>query len=247
MIRNISIAAIAVAGLVHLGIAPGQLSHAPAHGIFFGLAGVAQVAWAFAFWRVQSSTLTWSGIALSGGLIILWLSTRVMPTPFEPTTHMIDWSLMVTKASEFIAFIGLVGIGIRTAALGLRWTAAPAVATAALSIALLVGGGFWGIGHVGDVVFPYLGHDDAHQSEHIPGIEVAGAGMQVGGSMGLMDEHALASSAMEVDHKDGHHHEGEVDMDGLASLSSTVEVVSEVDHHPEGDVDLDDVDHHSTN
>ena len=127
---------------------------------------------------------------------------------------------MVTKASEFIAFIALVGIGVRTPALR-KWAEVPRVAAAALGIALVVGGGFWGVGHVGDVVFPYLGHDDAHQSEHIPGIEVTDAGMQVGGSMGLMGEHA--------------------------SLSLYVEVGSEVDHHAEGEVDLVDIDHHATN
>ena len=216
MIRLISIAAIAIAGVVHIMIAPVQLSHAPAHGIFFGLAGVAQVAWAVAFWRVRSSTLTWSGMALSGGLIVLWMSTRVMPAPFEPTPHMIEWSLIVTKVSECIGFIALVGIGMQTQVLRLGRTAVPSLAASALGIALIVGGGFWGIGHVGDVVFPYLGHDDAHQSDHIPGDEVASAGMQ---EMGPMAE--------------------------LASLSSAMEADREVDHHPEGEVDPDDGDHHT--
>ena len=71
MIRYISIAAIAVAGLVHLIIAPGQVSHAPAHGGFFAVAGVAQITWAVAFWRYRSSQLGWIGMALSGGLIVL--------------------------------------------------------------------------------------------------------------------------------------------------------------------------------
>ena len=217
MIRFISIAAIAIAGLVHMGIAPGLLSHAPAHGIFFGLAGVAQVAWALTFWRVRSSELTWTGMALSGGLIVLWVSTRVMPAPFEPTPHMIDWSLVVTKVAEFIGFIALVGYGMRTPVLRLRWAAAPTVAAVALGIAIVVGGGFWGIGHVGDVVFPYLGHDDTHQSDHIPGDEVANASIQ---EMGPMAE--------------------------LASLSPSMDVDREVDHHPEGEVDPDNGGHHDT-
>ena len=215
MIRMISIAAIATAGLVHMGIVPSLLSHAPAHGIFFGIAGAAQVAWALAFWRVRSSALTWTGIALSGGLMVLWVSTRAMSAPFEPTPHMIDWSLIVTKISEFIGFIGLVGYRMQARAPRLKWAAAPSVAAAALSISVVVGGGFWGIGHVGDVVFPYLGHNDAHQSDHIPSDEVANASIQ---EMGPMAE--------------------------LASLSSTLEADREVDHHPEG-VDLDEVDHHN--
>lgn len=36
MNRYVSIAAIAIAGLVHMVIAPGQLSYAPAPGMFFG-------------------------------------------------------------------------------------------------------------------------------------------------------------------------------------------------------------------
>ena len=216
MIRSVSIAAIAIAGLVHIGIAPSQLAHAPAHGIFFGLAGVAQVAWALAFWRVRSSELTWTGMAVSGGLIVLWVSTRLMPAPFEPMPHAIDWSLMVTKVAEFIGFIALVGYGVRTPMLRLRWAAAPTVATAALGIAIVVGGGFWGIGHVGDVVFPYLGHDDAHQSDLIHSDEVGDASIQ---QMGPMAE--------------------------LASLLSTMEADREVDHRPAGESDLDDVDHHN--
>ncbi|MEO1368792.1 MAG: hypothetical protein AAFX50_16575, partial [Acidobacteriota bacterium] len=43
---SVAVLALAVAGAVHLQIAPVHYDHAPAHGLFFGGLGVAQVLWA---------------------------------------------------------------------------------------------------------------------------------------------------------------------------------------------------------
>jgi hypothetical protein len=45
MMRMISIItiAIAIAGLIHLVLAPAHYAHAPAHGVFFALAGMAEI------------------------------------------------------------------------------------------------------------------------------------------------------------------------------------------------------------
>ena len=165
MIRYISITAIAVAGLVHLIIAPGQVSHAPAHGGFFAVAGVAQITWAVAFWRYRSSQLGWIGMALSGGLIVLWVFTRGLPAPFEPNPHAVDWALMATKISELIGFVALFAYTQQARLPDLSRGSTARLLAGSLSVAVAFGAIFWGSGHVGDVLFPYLGHDDAHQSD----------------------------------------------------------------------------------
>jgi hypothetical protein len=49
---------IALAGLVHLLIVPAHYAHAPAHGIFFALAGIVQIAWSVAFRAVLRPSFT---------------------------------------------------------------------------------------------------------------------------------------------------------------------------------------------
>ena len=107
MLTYICVAAILVAGLVHIFIFPSHFAHAPAHGIFFSLLGAAQLGWAFAFSRHASSKLRWMGMALSGGIVVLWILTQVV-TPFIPNP--IDSAVVVSKISEMIAFVALVGL-----------------------------------------------------------------------------------------------------------------------------------------
>ncbi|MCQ3980642.1 MAG: hypothetical protein DPW09_45120, partial [Anaerolineae bacterium] len=57
VIRSICVITIALAGLVHLLIAPAHYAHAPAHGLFFAAAGIVQCIWAVAFWRRPSLAL----------------------------------------------------------------------------------------------------------------------------------------------------------------------------------------------
>lgn len=198
MIRYISIAAIALAGLVHLIIAPGQVSHAPAHGWFFAVAGVAQLTWAVAFWRSRSSQLGWVGMALSGGLIVLWMSTRGLPAPFEPNPHAVDWALMATKFSELIGFVALFAYTQQARLPDLSRGSTPRLLAGSLGVAVLFGAFFWGSGHVADVLFPYLGHDDAHQSDLVSGDLVNGAdGLSDGGVSG-QDHEADSNPSAEL-------------------------------------------------
>lgn len=69
--RLIAIIAVAIAGMIHLLISPSHLAHAPAHGIFFGLSGLAQVVWAMVYWRYPSKIAFYAGFALTGGMIVL--------------------------------------------------------------------------------------------------------------------------------------------------------------------------------
>ena len=67
MTKGIIIIALALAGAIHLIISPEHYGHAPAHGIFFAISGLAQVFWAVAAWFRMNRAVYYAGLALSGG------------------------------------------------------------------------------------------------------------------------------------------------------------------------------------
>ena len=162
--RFIAIMAIAVSGAIHLSIAPAQASHALAHGMFFSGLGAAQLVWAIAFWRRPSMPLlAWTGIALSAGVIILWMLTQVA-SPFEFERHEIDRTLMTTKVCEFVAFIGLLlYLGSILEFKSVKAFGGKILVTSLL-LGIVSGFGAWGVAHVGEAMFPELGHVEKHQS-----------------------------------------------------------------------------------
>lgn len=178
MLRSIPVITIAVAGVVHLWIAPLHYTHAPAHGLFFALAGLAQVIWAVAFWRRPSLLFYRIGLGLSGGLIVLWLLTQALGAPFGHGSEPVDASAVVSKACEFICLISLVT---------LTWAGPIAIKMPpisrrvgeALALSLVVGFGFFGIGHVVEPWFlqwreqsapngarEHAGNEHSHDEEH---------------------------------------------------------------------------------
>lgn len=183
--RYVPVITIALAGVVHLLIAPLHYAHAPAHGLFFALAGLAQVVWAVAFWYRPSLLLYRMGLSLSGGLIILWLLTQTMGAPFGHGSEPVDASAVVCKACELIGLISLVA---------LAWAGPIAIAPASLSrrvgeaaaLSLIVGFGFFGLGQVVDPWFlqwgeqptltgehGHAGSEHSHDEEHSHGEEVS--------------------------------------------------------------------------
>lgn len=95
-----AIVSLLAAGIVHLLIAPDHMDHAPAHGLFFGFAGLMQIGWAFEFRRAPTRRIVQAGMALSGGMILLWALTQVAGAPFSPAPEPIDWSAVVSKLAE---------------------------------------------------------------------------------------------------------------------------------------------------
>lgn len=73
---------IIASGIIHLVITPLHWEHAPVHGLFLAIVGIAEVAWGFVFWRQPSATLYRIGMVMAGGLITLWVITRLLPSPF---------------------------------------------------------------------------------------------------------------------------------------------------------------------
>jgi len=70
-IKRLASLAIGAAGLIHLVLAPEHYAHAPAHGIFFALAGIAEILWALAFLRWPIEGIYYVGIVLAGAMIVI--------------------------------------------------------------------------------------------------------------------------------------------------------------------------------
>ena len=77
-----SAVATILAGMIHLVIAPVHWAHAPAHGLFFLIVGILQIAWGILVWRQPSTELYYVGVVMAGWLIVLYALTRVFPAPF---------------------------------------------------------------------------------------------------------------------------------------------------------------------
>ena len=166
MLRYIAIMGLAISGAIHLSIAPGQASHAVAHGIFFSALGAAQLTWAIVFWRAPSvgrPLLAWIGIALSAGMISLWMLTQIA-SPFELEPHPIDETLMTAKGFEILAFIGLTAyLGHLLEFNGVK-TFVSKILVTSLSLGVLVGFSAWGVANITEAMFPELGHVEKHQT-----------------------------------------------------------------------------------
>lgn len=97
-----------IGAVIHLWIMPEHLQHAPAHGIFFGVLGIAQLIWVgWWLWQpgVQKARL---GLVLSGGVIVLWVLTQTVAIPFADSPESFDWATIVSKIGEAIALVALV-------------------------------------------------------------------------------------------------------------------------------------------
>ncbi len=185
MMRAIPVMAIALAGLIHLAVAPMHYAHAPAHGIFFALAGGVEILWALAFWRRPSLRLYHTGLAVAGGLVVLWAVTRALPAPFGHGPEAIEASGLVCKVSELTGVIALGMLALRGQLPGIARRPAWRVAGEALALALIMGWVSWGVGYAATPWWPALGPQEAvlheghaHDQEAMGGHEASGLAMQ---------------------------------------------------------------------
>lgn len=99
-------ACLAIAGAGHLFAAPTHMQHMTAHGLFLLFIGMAQVGWALAWLRWRTRLMVLSGLALSGGILLLWILLYIVPSPF--VSHLalhartVDWLIITTKIAEAI-------------------------------------------------------------------------------------------------------------------------------------------------
>jgi hypothetical protein len=156
-IRWIAMLAVAFSGGMHLSMVPVQISHSVAHGSFFLVLGLAQVIWAFAFWRFPARVWCFIGLGLSGGIIVLWVLTQLVSVPYAAAAEPINMWLILSKMAEINGLVALVGY----LAIGnpgdspeslISWTVVGAM-TLAIGFGVLV----WGAGHFAETVVPDFG------------------------------------------------------------------------------------------
>lgn len=145
------------AGLIHLLIAPLHWAHAPAHGLFFALSGVAEVAWGITYWRKPTTTMQDLGVVMAGGMIALWIITRLLPAPFGDEPGELELTGIVSKLLEGLALIALIARSVSGAASGevksQDWLRVGRFVPVGLTAGILV----YQIAILAAPVFPWLG------------------------------------------------------------------------------------------
>ena len=99
-----------LAGVFHLAIVRDHWEHAPAHGLFFLIAGLVQIGWAVAFWRSGSPFLARLGFVIALGLIALWGITRAAAAPFGHGPEAVDSAGVATKLCEIVCAVSLAAL-----------------------------------------------------------------------------------------------------------------------------------------
>jgi hypothetical protein len=159
---------IILAGIIHLVIIPEHWDHAPAHGLFFGLVGLLQIGWGVAFWKRPSSTLYYAGFLLAGGLISLWVITRLWTAPFHPGPEPVDLAGVVCKLAELLALFSLAALAFTGTAVGETKRLVAASLGLLLALSIVAGAGTYGVAIAAEPLFPGLmaGHNHGHDRGH---------------------------------------------------------------------------------
>jgi hypothetical protein len=161
------------AGIIHLIIIPHHWEHAPAHGIFMGIIGVAEINWAVAFWLKPTARLAQIGIVIAIGCIVLRGITREFPAPFGHGPEEVDASGIITKVLELIPALLLIGF-IRDLSQPKRDRGWRTVIVVTL-LAIFLGFGVYGVARASEPLFPWLMASETHEHEeheHSPSTEV---------------------------------------------------------------------------
>ncbi len=153
---------IAIAGVVHLIITPWHFEHAPAHGIFFAVSGIAQLAWVVIFSLRSKLWSYYLGLAVSGGLFVLWIFTQMWTPPFAEAAEAIGNGTIFTKIPELLAFLALI-ICAQKGKVGITYKL-PRLITEALVISLVAGAAAFGAGYLAEPMFPNL-YSAAHEDD----------------------------------------------------------------------------------
>lgn len=182
MIKLIANMAFGLAGCIHLVLAPQHYAHAPAHGIFFILAGIAEVIWAAMFWKRPSATTYYIGLILAGGLLILWVLTRFLIPPFEHEPGPIDAGGLLTKMSESAGMILLFILARQGQIAGFVRRNTARMVGIAIGLAVISGIGAYQVGMAAEPLFPGLGGGAENgYEESMPGMST-GHNLPSGGS-----------------------------------------------------------------
>jgi hypothetical protein len=157
---------IILAGIIHLVIMPKHWDHAPAHGLFFGLVGLLQIGWGIAFWQRPSSTLYYAGFLLAGGLISLWVITRLWTAPFHAGPEPVDLAGVVCKLAELLALFSLAALAFTATAVGETKRLVAASLGLLLALSIVAGVGTYGVAIAAEPLFPGLMAGHEHDDDH---------------------------------------------------------------------------------
>jgi hypothetical protein len=171
--NRIATFAVAAAGVIHLIVAPQHYAHAPAHGIFFVVVGLAEIAWAIIFLGQPTQRVYYTGLLLTGGLLVLWAVTRIIPAPFHGHAEAVDLGGIVCKISELVGLAALLLVAAQGGIAGLSKQAFVRLAAVAVILSLAAGALSYGIGRAAEPLFPSLfgesaehHHEDGEDHEH---------------------------------------------------------------------------------
>jgi hypothetical protein len=159
-----------LAGIIHLVLVPRHIEHAPAHGLFFLLVGLAQMIWGVMSWRQPGLRLYYIGAVMAGWLIVLYGVTRWLPAPFSHGPEAIETIDIVCKLCERMGMTSLLilifqGLVFRASRLD-AWRMVSSI----LLISFLAAFVTYGVARAAEPILPWLagrveGH---HHDESVP-------------------------------------------------------------------------------
>jgi hypothetical protein len=159
-----------LAGIIHLVLVSAHMEHAPAHGLFFLLVGIAQIIWGVLVWRQPSIRLYYIGAITAGWLIILYGVTRVFPAPFSHGPEGIETIDIICKFCEALGMFSLLILIFQGLLLhGGRFYAWRAIALI-LFMSGLAGFATYGIARATEPILPWLAGpvEERHYDESAP-------------------------------------------------------------------------------
>jgi hypothetical protein len=162
-----------LAGIIHLVLVPRHIEHAPAHGLFFLLVGLAQILWGIMAWRQPTLRLYYIGAVMAGWLIILYGVTRWLPAPFTHAPEAIATIDIVCKLCEGIGMVSLLILIFQGLIIHASSFRAWRMISAILLISFLAAFATYGITRAAESILPSLGGpvEEHHHEESLPAEE----------------------------------------------------------------------------
>jgi hypothetical protein len=165
-IQQVAAIAIGFAGVLHIVTAPAHWQHAPAHGLFFVIAGLVQIAWAVAFIRRPSPHLSYAGLVMAVGLVALWGMTRLLPAPFGHGPEEVDAAGLACKLSETVGALALALLVYQAWLANSGRAAAWRALAAVMVVSLVLGGIGYGVARASEPLFPALAAPHEAEEDH---------------------------------------------------------------------------------
>jgi hypothetical protein len=155
-----------LAGIIHLVLVPRHIEHAPAHGLFFLLVGLAQILWGITAWRQPTLRLYYIGAVMAGWLIFLYGVTRWLPAPFTHGPEAIETIDIVCKLCEGIGMISLLVLIFQGLMIHTGGFSAWRMISAILLISSLAAFVTYGVARAAEPLLPWLaGPGEGHYHE----------------------------------------------------------------------------------